>query len=292
MESIKGYLDRPMTYMLSSDNYQGSEVVIFGIPMDFTTSYRPGARFGPQRVREVADALETYSPYLDRDLAEVTFYDAGDVEVHYGNVAASLDKARQVANRLFAAGKKPLMLGGEHLVSLPVIEAALEQYPDLVLLHFDAHADLREEYMGERLSHATVIKQAVGSLANPTRLYQFGIRSGEAQEFAWARKHSNFHPFDVLEPFLKVREELQDKPLYVSIDIDVVDPAFAPGTGTAEPGGCSSAEILTVIRHLRGLNVVGLDIVELAPDLDSSDITAFLVAKMVREAVLAISKDG
>lgn len=264
---------------------------MFGIPMDFTTSFRPGTRFGPARVREVSEGLETYSPYLNKDLSEIAFYDAGNVEVSFGNVVGSLNKAKQAAEQIFGDEKKVLMVGGEHLVSLPVIEAASQRYPDLVILHFDAHADLRDEYLGEELSHATVMRRAVDRIATSHRLYQFGIRSGAAEEFEWARQNSSFHPFEVLEPFLKVRNELQDKPLYVSIDIDVVDPAFAPGTGTAEPGGCTTKELLEVIHNLRGLNVVGLDIVELAPALDHSDITALLVAKLVREGALAISQD-
>ncbi len=291
MKNVTDKMARRMSYLASSNEYETSEVVIFGIPMDFTTSYRPGTRFGPARVREVSEGLETYSPYLDRDLTETKFYDAGDVPLNYGNVPVSLESAKKVAREVFSDGKKVLMLGGEHLVSLPVIEAAFERYPDLVVLHFDAHTDLRDEFLGERLSHATVIKHALGDVASPTRLYQFGIRSGAAEEFAWAKTNSNFHPFVVLEPFLKVRDELRDKPLYVSIDIDVVDPAYAPGTGTAEPGGCTSNDIMEVIHKLKGLNVVGMDIVELAPALDSSDITSLLVAKMVREAILAISEN-
>lgn len=289
MERQKGLMWQRAPFLASTDDYDSAQVVLFGIPMDFTTSYRPGTRFGPARVREVSEGLETYSPYVDRDLKDIKFFDAGDVEVNFGNVVSSLRNAKRITEEILKDGKKPFMLGGEHLVSLPVIEAVAAKYPDLVVLHFDAHTDLRDEFWGEQLSHATVMKKVVEQLAEPSRLYQFGIRSGAPEEFAWARKNINFYPFEVLTPFMQVRESLKGHPIYVSIDIDVVDPAYAPGTGTAEPGGCTSNDIMQVVHNLRGLDVVGFDIVELAPALDHSDITALLVAKLVREALLVIS---
>lgn len=289
MERQKGLMWQRAPFIGSTDDYESAQTVLFGIPMDFTTSFRPGTRFGPARTREVSEGLETYSPYLDRDLNDIKFFDAGDVEVHFGNVTSSLENGKRMTEEILNDGKKPFMLGGEHLVSLPVIEAVAAKYPDLVVLHFDAHTDLRDEFWGEKLSHATVMKKAIDYLAEPSRLYQFGIRSGTAEEFAWARENLNFYPFEVLTPFMQVRDSLEGRPIYVSIDIDVVDPAYAPGTGTVEPGGCTSNDILQVVHNLRGLDVVGFDIVELAPALDHSDITALLVAKLVREALLVIS---
>lgn len=261
--------------------------VYFGIPMDFTVSFQPGSRFGPARVREASYAIETYSMAQDRDLEELAAHDAGEVELPFGNVAESLLRINQAAETVLGADKKFFALGGEHLVTLPLIQAVVKRYPDLVVVHFDAHADLRDDYMGESLSHATVLRR-VCEWIQPGHLYQFGIRSATREEVRFAREFGHFYPQEVVRPLKQVLGELQGKPVYVTMDIDVIDPAFMPGTGTPEPGGISSREALEAVALLKGLNVVSMDLVETMPAHDLSQRSAVLAAKLVREALVAI----
>ncbi len=266
-----------------------ADVVYFGIPMDFTVSFQPGSRFGPARVREASYAIETYSLAQDKDLEDLSVWDAGDVELPFGNVQESLNRIREAASSILKANRRFFALGGEHLVTLPLMQAVVERYPDVAVVHWDAHADLREEYMGEALSHATVLRR-VSELLRPKHLYQFGIRSATRDEVAFAKEHVHFHPHQVLRPLQACLDELKDRPVYVTIDIDVIDPAFMPGTGTPEPGGISSGEALEAIRLLSQLNVVSMDLVEAMPAHDLSQRSAVLAAKLVREGLLAISK--
>ncbi|WP_170291178.1 agmatinase [Neomoorella glycerini] len=282
---MAGYV-KNQGFLASGDNYEAARVVLAGIPFDATTSFRPGTRWGPQAIRAVSEVLEEYSPYLKRELGQVPVYDAGDLDLVPGRVEANLERMEAAAAALFQDGKLPLFLGGEHLVSYPLIRAAHRRYPKLAVLHFDAHADLREEYLGERLSHATVMR-LVAEEIGPGNLYQFGIRSGTWGEFAYGQEETNFFMDVITTPLEKLVPELGSRPLYVSIDIDVVDPAFAPGTGTPEPGGCTPREILQAIYLLREANVVAFDLVEVCPAYDQGNITAILAAKIVREAILA-----
>ena len=271
--------------MGACDSYDESGLVLLGAPMDCTVSFRPGARFGPQKIREVSAGLEEYSPYLDRHLADYRYYDAGDLIMPPGCPGESLRRLGQVVNKVLAHGKFPLTLGGEHLVSMACISEAAAKHSDLAVLHFDAHADLRQEYLGENLSHATVMRRVVETVGGEN-LFQLGIRSGTAEEFAFARRSTHFHPFAVLAPLLEIIPLLRGRPVYVTLDIDVVDPAFAPGTGTPEPGGCDSAEIIEALHALGELNLMGMDLVEVCPVYDQSERTSLLAAKLVREAIL------
>ncbi|MEV2907965.1 agmatinase [Paenibacillus larvae] len=274
-------------FIASSENYEESKAVIYGMPMDYTVSFRPGSRFGPARIREVSIGLEEYSPYLDKSLEDITYFDAGDLLLPFGNAARSLDLIGDYVRGLLADGKFPIGLGGEHLVSWPVIREVYKQYPDLALIHIDAHADLREQYEGEPLSHSTPIRKAA-ELIGGKNVYQFGIRSGTREEFAYARENLNFYPFEVLEPLKQVLPELEGRPVYVTIDIDVLDPSAAPGTGTAEAGGITSKELLGAIHAIAAseLNVVGADVVEVAPIYDPTEQTQIAVAKLIREILL------
>lgn len=259
----------------------------FGIPMDFTASFQPGSRFGPGRVREASYALETYSLAQDRDLEDLAIVDVGDVELPFGNVTQSLDRIQETAQWIVDQNRRFFALGGEHLVTLPLIRAMVNRYPDLVVVHFDAHADLREDYLGEKLSHATVLRR-VSELIKPQHLYQFGIRSATRDEVKFARESVHFYPQHVLEPLTACLPELKGRPVYVTIDIDVIDPAFMPGTGTPEPGGISSAEALQAVRLFSQLDIVGMDLVETMPAYDVSQRSAVLAAKLVRESLLAV----
>lgn len=275
-------------FMASSDNYAQSQAVLYGMPMDFTVSFRPGSRFGPARIREVSIGLEEYSPYLDRDLSEIGYYDAGDIPLPFGNAARSLERIAQFVRQLLADGKFPLGLGGEHLVTWPIIQEVYKHYPDLAVVHLDAHADLREEYEGEALSHATPIRK-VSELIGAEQVYSLGIRSGTREEFQYAQEVGlHLYKFDVLQPLQKILPELANRPVYVTIDIDVLDPSVAPGTGTAEPGGISFKELLAAVHLIARSDwqVVGADLVEVAPVYDPTEQTQLVAAKLVREILL------
>ncbi len=274
-------------FIASRQDYEMAKVVLYGMPMDFTVSFRPGSRFGPARIREVSILMEEYSPYLDRELTDVDYFDAGDIPLPFGNPQRSLDMIGDYVRGLLAEDKIPFGLGGEHLVSWPIIQEMYKKYPDLAVLHFDAHTDLREQYEGEELSHSTPIRKAA-LLMGGKNVYSFGIRSGTKEEFEFGKREMNFFPFEVLRPLQEVLPSLAGRPVYVTIDIDVMDPAFAPGTGTAEPGGITSGEMLAAIHAIARSNVdvVGCDIVEVAPVYDPSEQTQILAAKMVREILL------
>lgn len=278
-------------FIASSEDYDSAQAVIYGMPMDFTVSFRPGSRFGPARIREVSIGLEEYSPYLDRTLDEIKYFDAGDLLLPFGNAARSLDMIGDYVAKLLEDGKLPIGLGGEHLVSWPVIREVYKKYSDLAIIHIDAHADLRDQYEGEPLSHSTPIRK-VAELIGGNNVYQFGIRSGSKEEFEYGREHVHFYPFDVLSPLQKVLPTLADRPVYVTIDIDVLDPAFAPGTGTAEAGGITSKELLDSIHAIARsqVQVVGADVVEVAPVYDPTEQTQIVASKLIREMLLGFVK--
>lgn len=279
-------------FIKSHTNYEESEAVIYGMPMDWTVSYRPGSRFGPARIREVSIGLEEYSPYLDRELDEVKYFDAGDIPLPFGNPQRSIDMIEEYIDKLLADGKFPLGMGGEHLVSWPVMKAMYKKYPDLAIIHFDAHTDLRDDYEGEPLSHSTPIKK-IAELIGPTNVYSFGIRSGMKEEFRWAKEVGmHISKFEVLEPLKEVLPKLAGRPVYLTIDIDVLDPAHAPGTGTVDAGGITSKELLASIHEIAKSDVciVGSDLVEVAPIYDHSEQTANTASKIIREMILGLVK--
>ncbi len=281
------HIERLSDFMAASDDYETAKAVLWGIGQDFTTSYRPGTRFGPGRIREASYGLEEFSYHSLKTLADKNFFDLGDISVVFGDPRVSLDRAHQVARKLFNDGKLPIMMGGEHLVTLPCVKAAHEKYGnDMVLLQFDAHADLREDYLGNPMSHAAVMKRCLEFLPSKN-LYQFGIRSGTAEEYRIGSTECNLFPHEVLRPLKEVMPTLGNRPVYITIDIDVMDPAFAPGTGTPEPGGIHSREMIDAVLAMAGLNVIGFDVVEVAPSLDHTDRTVVLGAKLIREAILA-----
>ncbi|HSJ36893.1 MAG TPA: agmatinase [Planococcus sp. (in: firmicutes)] len=272
----------------SHPNYDESKAVLYGMPMDWTVSYRPGSRFGPNKIREVSIGLEEYSPYLDRELHEVKFFDAGDIPLPFGNPEKSLLEIETYVHTLLIDNKIPMGMGGEHLVSLPVMKAVASKYDDLAIIHFDAHTDLRENYEGEEYSHSTPIRK-IADLIGPKNVYSFGIRSGMKEEFEWAKEQGmHLSKFEVLEPLKKVLPTLAGRNVYVTIDMDVLDPAHAPGTGTVDAGGITSRELLASIHAIAasGVNVVGFDLVELAPVYDHSDQTANTASKLMREMIL------
>ena len=267
-------------------DYEESDIVLLGAPFDGTVSYRPGTRFAPMAVRLESYGLETYSPYMDRDLEDYKLSDIGDIEFPFGNTKQTLDNIKGVTTEIVAASKKPLVVGGEHLISLPVVESLYEKYPDLHIIHFDAHTDLRDEYMGETLSHATVLKR-IWDLVGDERIYQFGIRSGTKEEFKWAEDHTYLEKFSVHTLKEKIKE-LGNKPIYLTIDLDVLDPSIFSGTGTPEPGGIIMKELLDALVAMKGLNFVGADVVELSPHYDASGVSTAVACKVIREVTLLL----
>ena len=268
-------------------SYSESDVVIFGAPYDGTTSYRPGTRFGPAAIRQEIDGIETYSPYLDRDLSDYKICDLGDMPMHFGSTVKALEKIKHEARSILADDKKIVVLGGEHLVSLPLIEAYIEKYPNLHVIQFDAHADLRDVFVDEKLSHATVMRRVYDKLEG--ELWQFGIRSGTREEFEFADENTNINRFN-LGGIKEATYKIGAIPVYVTLDIDVLDPSIMPGTGTPEAGGITFVELMEGIKALSGLNIVGADIMELSPHYDQSGVSTATACKALRELLLVLAQ--
>lgn len=280
-----------LSFQSCKSEYKDADVVIFSTPFDATTSFRPGARFGGNYVRLDSIGLEWYSPYRDANLQDYKTCDIGDLDLPVGNVPKVLDIIYDTTKQILKDNKTPVMVGGEHLASLPVIKAMYEKYPDLHVIHFDAHTDLREEFLGMELSHATFLRHCHKFLGDG-RIFQFGIRSGSIEEFNWINEgHVYSHRYD-LETLDEICMKIKDKPVYITIDLDILDPGLFPGTGTPEPGGLSFKEFLVGFDHFDNIlnNIVGADLMELAPMLDPSGISNAAAGKALREMVLLIHK--
>ena len=270
--------------------YEQAKIVLYGAPFDSTTSFRPGARFGSAAMRHESSGLETYSPYQDKDLTDCAIFDSGDLELCFGSAEAALADIESRAAEILEDEKLPLLLGGEHLVTLGAVRAVLNQYPDLHIIHFDAHADLRQDYLGASLSHACVIRRC-HDLVGDGRIHQFCIRSGDREEFQFAKSHTELHPlcFDGLEDLTRKLAE-SGVPVYFTIDLDCLDPAAFPGTGTPEAGGVTFPQLLDAIRLVSRTNVVAADVNELAPMLDPSGVSTATACKVLRELLLYLHK--
>ena len=264
--------------------YEAAKTVIFGAPFDSTTSYRPGTRFGSKAIRSESFGIETYSPYQDKDLLDYSIFDAGDPELCIGNVDTALAQIEELTAEILADGKRPFMLGGEHSVTLGAVTAVYNKYKDLYIIQFDAHADLRDDYLGVKKSHACVMRRC-WEMVGDGHIYQFGIRSGEREEFKFAAEHTKMNKFN-LNGIEKAVEELQGKNVYLTIDMDVMDPSIFPGTGTPEAGGVQFMELLEAVLKLKGLNIVGADINELSPQYDPSGVSTAVACKLLRELLL------
>ena len=279
------------TYMACDRPWEEAETVLFGAPFDSTTSNRPGTRFGPAALRSESYGLETYSPYQDKDLTVCAVLDSGDIELPMGSSELALEAIQERAAEILAAGKRPFLIGGEHLVTLGAFRAVYETYPDVCILHFDAHTDLREDYLGVPLSHACVIRRC-WDLVGDGKIFQFGIRSGDRPEWQWGRDHVFCHPFD-LEGLEDVLDQLAGKPVYFTVDLDVMDPSVFPGTGTPEPGGVTFDALRKAVTAVCSrCHVVGCDVNELSPHYDPSGASSAAAAKIVREMLLALDGSG
>ena len=274
------FLDR--NWMGENKDYASSDIIMLGLPFDGTVSYRPGSRFAPEQIRLASWGLEEYSPYFDKHLEDCNFHDAGDLEFPLGNTVKSLDLIEKNVEDIYKDGKKVFGIGGEHLVTLPEIKAISKFYKDLAIIHFDAHTDLREEYLGEELSHSAVIRHS-GNIIGFENLKQIGIRSGMKDEFELMKKYNTkalkYEDLDVLK----------DKPVFVTVDLDVLDTSIMPGTGTPEVGGLNFNELLGWFKYISKFNIVGADVVELAPDYDASGASTAVATKVIRELLMAMS---
>ena len=278
------------TFIGCDSGYEESSIVLYGAPYDSTTSFRPGARFGPSAMRHESFGLEPYSPYQDLDLTDTAIFDSGDMELCFGSSEMALQDITDRAAEILADGKFPILLGGEHLVTLGAIRAVAARYPDLHIVHFDAHADLRDDYLGAKLSHACVMRRC-HDLLGDGHIHQFCIRSGDREEFRFARAHTEMHPFS-FEGLGALTERLQASgaPVYLSIDLDCLDPSVFPGTGTPEAGGVSFTQLLDAILITAKTRLVGADVNELAPMLDVSGVSTATACKVLRELLLAVWK--
>lgn len=278
------------TFIGCDSEYDKAGTVLFGAPFDSTTSFRPGARFASSYIRHESFGIETYSPYQDKDLTDLNVFDSGDLELCFGKAEFALSDIEGRTSEILMDGKFPLMIGGEHLVTLGALRAVMKRFPDLHIIQFDAHADLRNDYLGAELSHACVMRRA-HDLLGDGRIHQFCIRSGEKEEFRFAKAHTDMHLFGFnglseLTSALKA----SGTPVYFTIDLDCLDPSAFPGTGTPEAGGISFTDLLHAIIEVCKTDVVGADINELAPMLDTSGVSTVVACKVLRELILALNK--
>lgn len=277
------------TFLECDKEYQEAEIVLFGAPFDSTTSFRPGTRFGSSAIRRESFGLESYSPYQDKDLLDSRIMDSGDLELCFGDTELALKDIQCRAEEILKDGKIPFMIGGEHLVTLGAFRAVAAKYPDIHIIHFDAHADLRQDYLGAELSHACVLRRC-WDIVGDGRIHQFGIRSGDREEFRWGASHVETRKFD-FEGLGETIEALQDKPVYFTLDLDVMDPSVFPGTGTPEPGGVSFDKLRQAATLVcQKAHVVGCDVNELSPHYDQSGASTAAACKIIREMLLALSK--
>ena len=278
------------TFIGCDCEYSEADIVLFGAPFDSTTSFRPGARFGSAAIRHESFGIETYSPYQDKDLLDKKVFDSGDLELSFGSPDAALSDIEAQSKKILDDGKLPILIGGEHLVTLGSVRAVFEKYPDMHIIHFDAHADLRDDYLGVNLSHACVLRRCY-DLVGDGRIHQFCIRSGDREEFLFAKDHTDMHKF-TFDGLDEVVSELakNNTPVYFTIDLDCLDPSVFCGTGTPEAGGVSFMDLLNAILKVSKTNIVGADINELAPMLDNSGASTAVACKVLRELILSINK--
>ncbi len=275
------------TFLCCDNEFEEAKTVLFGAPFDSTTSYRPGSRFGSSAIRRESYGIESYSPYQDKDLEDIAVFDSGDIELPLGDASLSLQQIEERAAAILNAGKRPFLLGGEHLVTLGAFRAVHQRCPEVNILHFDAHADLRDDYLGVKLSHACVLRRC-WELTGDGKIYQFGIRSGDREEWRWGKDHVSTHRFD-LDGLEETLDRLGDMPLYFTLDLDVLDPSVFPGTGTPEPGGVSFDALRKAVTLVcEKANVIACDVNELSPPCDQSGVSTMAACKIVREMLLAL----
>ena len=276
------------TFIGCDNEYDESNIVVFGAPFDSTTSFRPGTRFASAVMRNESFGIETFSPYQDKDLEDLSVFDGGDLELSFGDSNSALNDIETYVGKVLSDSKVPFMIGGEHSVTLGAVRAVAKKYPDLHIVQFDAHTDIREDHLGQVYSHASVIRRC-WDIVGDNKIFQFGIRSGEKVEFEWAKEHVHTTRFN-FDGLDEIIEKLKGKPVYFTLDLDVLDPSEFPGTGTPESGGVTFVELHNAIRKLSVLNIVGLDMNELSPIYDQSGQSTALACKLLREILLFLNK--
>ena len=277
------------TFIACDSEYEESSIVLFGAGFDGTTSFRPGTRFAPQAIRNESFGIETYSPYQDKDMLDYSYFDSGDLELPFGDTDEVLKEIQERTQIIIDDEKIPFMIGGEHLVTLGAVREVSKKYHDIHIIHFDAHADLRDDYLGQKLSHACVLRRC-HEIVVDGHIFQFGIRSGERDEFIFAKEHTCMNKFD-FSSLVETVEQLKGKNIYLTVDLDVLDPSIFPGTGTPEAGGVTFNELreaLTIVCSK--LNIVGCDVNELSPQYDHSGVSTAVACKIIREILLSLSK--
>ena len=273
------FLDR--NWMGQNPDYNSSDIVMLGMPFDGTVSYRSGSRFAPEQIRLASWGLEEYSPYFDKEISDVNFHDVGDLEFPLGNTYKTLEQIEKNVEEIYRDGKRVFGIGGEHLVTLPEVKAVSKFYENLAVVHFDAHTDLREEYLGEEMSHSTVIRH-ISNFVKPENIKQIGIRSGMKEEWEFMAKYNTLcHKFEDLDC-------LKDKNIFITVDLDCLDTSIMPGTGTPEAGGMTFNQLVDWFKYLKGFNIVGADVVELAPDYDASGASTAVATKVIRELLMVM----
>lgn len=276
------------TFIACDGDYDEAKIVLFGAGFDGTTSFRPGTRFAPSAIRNESFGIETYSPYQNKDLTDYIYFDSGDLELPFGSVSRTVADIAMRTDTILGDGKIPFMIGGEHLVTLGAVMAVNDKFDDLYIVHFDAHADLRNDYLGQPLSHACVLRRC-HELVGDDHIFQFGIRSGDREEFFFADEHTEMHKFN-FSGLEETVDKLKGKNVYFTLDLDVLDPSVFPGTGTPEAGGVTFEELRRAITLVCSkLNIVGCDVNELSPVYDQSGVSTAVACKVIREMLLAMS---
>lgn len=276
------------TFIACDSEYDDAKIVLFGAGFDGTTSFRPGTRFAPAAIRNESFGIETYSPYQDKDMLDHSFFDSGDIELPFGSTSRAVADIAMRTDVILNDEKIPFMIGGEHLVTLGSVMAVKDRYEELYIIHFDAHADLRDDYLGQKLSHACVLRRC-WELVGDGHIFQFGIRSGDRDEFIFAKEHTTMNKFD-FNGLEETVEKLKGKNIYLTVDLDVLDPSIFPGTGTPEAGGVTFDQLRKALTLVcSSLNIVGCDVNELSPVYDQSGVSTAVACKIIREMLLALS---
>ena len=279
-------------FMGAQKNIDQCKVALLGVPYDGTCCFRPGSRFGPSTVREDSYGIETYCPQLNLDLEDIKYADLGSLDVPIGDAKLIINNVKNATDILLRNNLKPLFIGGEHSITSGVIQSIITKQPELIMIQLDAHADLRDEWLGSKFSHACSMKRCLEILPSK-KIFQIGIRSGTKSEFIDMNnskrliKHTSGENAKYLEEVLK---SFKGKPIYLTCDLDWFDPSIMPGTGTPEPGGYFWGDFASIIDVIKSHNLIGADVVELSPKFDNSGISSVLAAKVIRSLIMLLNK--
>tara|TARA_B100000579_G_scaffold169056_1_gene137685 strand:- start:2180 stop:3073 length:894 start_codon:yes stop_codon:yes gene_type:complete len=292
VKNISEFNNDGAIFMGAKRSINNCKVSLLGVPYDGTSCFRPGSRFGPSSVREDSYGIETYCPQLNLDLDDINFADLGTLDIPIGDAKLMIDYVEDATDILLKNNLKPLIIGGEHSITSGVIKSAIKNYPNLIIIQLDAHADLRDEWLGNKFSHACTMKRCLEILPSK-KILQVGIRSGTKLEFIEMKNYKSLIPYTLGDNAKYLANALKDfkgTPIYLTFDLDWFDPSIMPGTGTPEPGGYFWGDFATIIEVLKSHNLIGADMVELSPKLDNSGISSILAAKVIRSLIMLLNK--